>query len=35
MIEVAIEALAEMIVAETERRREEPEVVRMFRRLRR
>ena len=35
MIEVAIEALAEMIVAETERRREEPEAVRMFRRLRR
>ena len=35
MIEVAIEALAEMIVAESERRREEPEAVRMFRRLRR
>ncbi len=35
MIEVAIEALAELIVAETERRREEPEAVRIFRRLRR
>jgi hypothetical protein len=35
MIELAIDSLAEMIVAETERRREEPEAIRMFRRLRR
>ena len=35
MIEIAIESLAELIVAETERRREEPETIRMFRRLRR
>jgi len=35
MITIAIEALAEMIVAESERRREEPEAVRMLRRLRR